>query len=62
MIGFAVFLRFDEIAMAVSKSLMYTSSKTILWNYSLTDQYRGGAWVTIAHSGFTTCPVGMLEC
>ena len=62
MIGFAGFLRFNEIAnLKESDVQVFDEHMELFIESSKTDQYRDGAWVTITRSGFTTCPVQMLE-
>ena len=62
LIGFAGFLRFNEIAnLKESDVRVFDEHMELFIESSKTDQYRDGAWVTIARSGFPTCPVQMLE-
>ena len=62
MIGFAGFLRFNEIAnLKESGVQVFDEHMELFIESSKTDQYRDGAWVTIARSSSPTCPVQMLE-
>ena len=59
LIGFA---GFHEIAnLKKSDVRVFDEHVELFIESSKTDQYRDGAWVTIAHSGSSTCPVQMLE-
>ena len=61
LIGFAGFLRFNEIAnLKESDVQVFDDNMELFIESSKTDQYRDGAWVTIAHSSSPTCPVQML--
>ena len=61
-LGFAGFLRFSELeGLKESDILIYADHLEIFIESSKTDQYRDGAWVTIARTGSKTCPVGIVE-
>ena len=62
LIGFAGFLRFNELsALKESDLQIYSDHMEIFIEASKTDQYRDGAWVVIARTQTKTCPVQMME-
>ena len=62
LIGFAGFLRFNELSVLKESDLqIFPDHMEIFIESSKTDQYRDGAWVTIARTGTKTCPVKMVE-
>ena len=62
LIGFAGFLRFNEIASLKETDVhLFLDHVELFIESSKTNQYRDGAWIIIACSGQNTCPVSMLE-
>ena len=62
LVGFAGFLRFNELATLKESDLhIFEDHMEIFIEASKTDQFRDGAWVTIARTGTKTCPVHMAE-
>ena len=58
----AAFLRFDELSKLVRSDVKIENDMLKLFiQSSKTDQYRDGAWVVVASSGKTTCPVAMMK-
>ena len=62
LVGFAGFLRFNEMANIKEADIqIYSDHLELFIESSKTDQYRDGARIIIARSEQNTCPVGMLE-
>ena len=62
LISFAGFLRFGEMANLKEADIqIFPDHLELFIESSKTDQYRDGAWIIIARSGQSTCPVRMLE-
>ena len=62
LIGLAVFFRFSELSsIRCCDVKWYDSYVCIFVESSKTDQFREGAWISIARSDGATCPVGALE-
>ena len=62
LLGFAGFLRFSELeALKESDLQVFNNHLELFIESSKTDQYRDGAWVTIARTGSRICPVGMVQ-
>jgi len=59
LLGFAAFLRYDELSKLRCEDLLFTS--TFLQIKLRTDQFRQGDVVLVARSGKPTCPVAMVE-
>ena len=58
----AAFLRFDELSKLVRSDVKIENDMLKLFiQSSKTDQYRDGAWVVVASSRKTTCPVAMMK-
>ena len=61
-LGFAGFLRFNEIAnLKRSDIVIYNTHTAIFLEKSKTDKYREGSWVLISRTNTHTCPVRILE-
>ncbi len=62
LIGYAAFLRFDELANLRICDVEFSQSHVKLFlEKSKTDQFREGAWVIVGATGAVTCPVNMLR-
>ena len=62
LLGFAAFLRYDELSKLRCEDLLFTSAfLQIKLRSSKTDQFRQGDVVLVARSGKPTCPVAMVE-
>ena len=62
MLGFAGFLRFQELANLKREDVAFNGAHVILHiTSSKTDQLRDGASVLIARTANATCPVSMLQ-
>ena len=62
LISFAGFLWFGEMANLKEADIqIFPDHLELFIESSKTDQYRDGAWIIIARSGQSTCPVRMLE-
>ena len=63
LLGFAAFLRYDELSKLRCEDLVFTPKfLQIKIRSSKTDQYRQGDTVLVARTGKPTCPVSMVEC
>ena len=62
LLGFAAFLRYDELSKLRCEDLTFTANfLEIKIRSSKTDQYRQGDTVLVARTGRPTCPVNMVE-
>ena len=62
LLGFAAFLRYDELAKLRCEDLLFTDAfLQVKIRSSKTDQYRQGDSVLVARTGKPTCPVNMVE-
>jgi len=62
LIGYAGFFRFSELCSIRACDIkFFPTYVSIFLESSKTDQYRDGAWTTIARSDLETCPVKALE-
>ena len=62
LLGFAAFLRFDEMAKLRCADVIFTAQgMSIHVRSSKTDQYRQGDTILIARTGSITCPVAIME-
>ena len=62
LLGFAAFLRYDELSKLRCEDMVFTSTfLQIKIRSSKTDQYRQGDNVLVARTGRPTCPVSMVE-
>ena len=62
LLGFAAFLRYDELSKLRCEDLTFTPTfLQVTIRSSKTDQYRQGDTVLVARTGRPTCPVSMVE-
>ena len=62
LLAFAAFLRFDELAKLVRSDVKIEDDMLKLFiQSSKTDQYRDRAWIVLASSRKSTCPVAMMN-
>jgi hypothetical protein len=62
LLAYAVFFRYSELSeLRVCEVSIFPSHVRCFIQSSKTDQYREGAWVLIAATGNSTCPVFMLR-
>ena len=62
LIGYAGFFRYNELSSIKASDIkFFPPNVSIFLESSKTDQFRQGAWIVIARSGLSTCPVRALE-
>ena len=63
LLGFAAFLRYDELSKLRCEDLTFIPAyMQVKIRSSKTDQYRQGDTILVARTGKSTCPVNMVEC